>query len=177
MLKYVEVTENLHKLQDKNNKCIFCNLFSRNLSRTPINAFSPTVVYDTQEEENRFLQPSVELHYVPIMPKYMDSEENDYTWLYRTSVIFHENARSHTAADVTDLLRCCRWGILEHPPYSPDMNPCDYDLFAKMKEPLRGTRYNTRDEFIRAKGRSIRKSTKVDALIVYDAFQIFGKRS
>jgi hypothetical protein len=42
----------------------------------------------------------------------------------------------------------------EHPPYSPDMGPRDYDLFAKMTEPLRGTRYNTR-EMIRAVGRSL----------------------
>jgi hypothetical protein len=31
-----------------------------------------------------------------------------------------------------------------------DMSPCDYNRFAKMKEPLRGTRYNTREEIIRA---------------------------
>ena len=31
----------------------------------------------------------------------------------------------------------------------------DYDLFAKVKEPLRGTKYNTRDELIRAIGRPI----------------------
>ena len=36
------------------------------------------------------------------------------------------------------------------------MISCYYDLFAKVKEPLRGTRYNTRDELIRAIGRSIR---------------------
>ena len=35
------------------------------------------------------------------------------------------------------------------------MSLCDYDLFAKVKEPLRGTQYNTRDELIRAMGRSI----------------------
>ena len=33
---------------------------------------------------------------------------------------FHDNARSHTAAAVTDLLRRWQWKILEHPPYSPD---------------------------------------------------------
>jgi len=50
--------------------------------------------------------------------------------------ILHDNARAYTANIVTDLLRCWRWEILEQPPYSPDMSPCDYDLFAKMKEPL-----------------------------------------
>ena len=35
------------------------------------------------------------------------------------------------------------------------MSPCDYDIFAKVKEPVRGTRYNTRDEIIRVIERSI----------------------
>ena len=52
-------------------------------------------------------------------------------------IILNENARSHTAADVVDLLHRWQWEILEYPPYSPDMSPCDYDLFAKVKEPLR----------------------------------------
>ncbi|KAJ4434037.1 hypothetical protein ANN_16356 [Periplaneta americana] len=75
-------------------------------------------------------------------------------------IILHDNARRHTAAAVKDLLRRWQWEVLEHPPYSPDMSPCDYDLFAKVKEPLRGTRYNTRDELIRAIGRSIRNINK-----------------
>ena len=50
--------------------------------------------------------------------------------------------------------------MLEHPPYSPDMNTGDYDFFAKVKEPLRGARYNTRDELIRAIERSIRNINK-----------------
>ena len=70
-------------------------------------------------------------------------------------IIFHDNASCHTTA-VKDLLRCWQWEILEHPTYSPDMSPRDYDFFARLKEPLRGTRYNTRDERIRALGRSMR---------------------
>jgi transposase len=66
-------------------------------------------------------------------------------------IILHDNAMAHTADAVKDLLRCWRWEILQHPPYSPDMSPCDYDLFAKMKEP----RYNTREEIIRAVGQSL----------------------
>ncbi|KAJ4438033.1 hypothetical protein ANN_13972 [Periplaneta americana] len=51
-------------------------------------------------------------------------------------IILHDNARSHTAAAVKDLLRRWKCEILEYPSYSPDINPCDYDLFAKVKEPL-----------------------------------------
>jgi hypothetical protein len=35
------------------------------------------------------------------------------------------------------------------------MSPCDYDVFAKMEEPLQGKRYSTRDAIIRAIGRSL----------------------
>ena len=46
--------------------------------------------------------------------------------------------------------RCC------HGPLAP-LEMGDYNLFAKVKEPLQGTRYN---ELIRAIGRSIRNINK-----------------
>jgi hypothetical protein len=54
-----------------------------------------------------------------------------------------------------------------HPPYSSDMRPCDYNLIAKMKEPLWGTHYNTREGIICAVGRSlldINRSGRVDGV-------------
>ena len=99
---------------------------------------------------------------------YIDTCEIIIAWTHRRKrrhlvvenlIILHDNARNHTAA-VTDLLRRWQCNILEHPPYSPYMSPCDYDLFAKVKEPLRVTRYNTRDELIRPIGRSIRNINK-----------------
>ena len=35
------------------------------------------------------------------------------------------------------------------------LNPCNYDLFTKVKKPLQGTWHNTRDELIHAIGQSI----------------------
>ena len=75
-------------------------------------------------------------------------------------IILHENARSHTATAVTGLLRRWKSEILEHPPYFPDINPCDYDLFAKVRELLRGTQYNTRHELICAMERSVQNINK-----------------
>ena len=51
--------------------------------------------------------------------------------MVQNPIILHDNARSHTAA-VTDLLHRWQREILKHPPYSPDMSPFDYDLFAKV---------------------------------------------
>ena len=63
----------------------------------------------------------------------------------QNSIILHDNAKSHTAGAVTDILRHWHWEIVEHPPYSPDMSPCDYDLFTKMKEPLWGPSTTTQE--------------------------------
>ena len=52
----------------------------------------------------------------------------------RNSMILHDNARSHTAADVTDLL--CRAADIGTWPYSPDMSPCDYWLYCMGKHGL-----------------------------------------
>ena len=56
----------------------------------------------------------------------------------QNSIILHDSGRSHTAAAVMDLLLRWQWEILEQPPYSADMSPCDYDPFAKVKEHCEG---------------------------------------
>ena len=48
-----------------------------------------------------------------------------------------------------------------HPPYSPDMNPCDFDLFAKMKLPFRGFRFRTRQLY---QQQSVRRLIQEDAV-------------
>ena len=46
--------------------------------------------------------------------------------------------------------------VIAQPPYSPDLAPCDFFLFPKLKYPLRGTRY----ESIRAIKRNSLKGLK-----------------
>jgi hypothetical protein len=59
---------------------------------------------------------------------------------------------------------------------TPNMSPCDYEVFAKMKELLQGTRLDdTREEIIRAVGRSLLDINK-SMLMVYDTFNKFGRR-
>lgn len=36
--------------------------------------------------------------------------------------------------------------ILQHPPYSPDLAPCDFFLFPKIKSSLKGTHFQTVDD-------------------------------
>ncbi|KDR12840.1 hypothetical protein L798_13263, partial [Zootermopsis nevadensis] len=51
---------------------------------------------------------------------------------------------------VKKLLRRRRWEVLHHPPYSPDLSPCDYNLIPKLQQPLRGKRFRTREDISNA---------------------------
>jgi hypothetical protein len=39
-----------------------------------------------------------------------------------------------------------KMAVIPHPPYSPDLAPCDFFLFPKMKLKLKGPRYDTIEE-------------------------------
>ena len=69
--------------------------------------------------------------------------------------MLHDNAGCHVAAMVS-LFRGWNCEAFEHPPNSPDMSPGDYDLFSKIKEPLRGIRFQSRVDIQRALDRSVR---------------------
>ena len=47
--------------------------------------------------------------------------------------LLHDNAPAHKARIVTDVLESEKVTVLLHPPYSPDLAPCDYFLFPKLK--------------------------------------------
>ena len=83
-------------------------------------------------------------HYLPLRdpdaPFSSSAQEKRSLFVVQNPIIFHENARYHTAGVITDLLRRWQWGILEHPQYSSDFSSFDYEIFAKVKEPLRGIR-------------------------------------
>ena len=49
-----------------------------------------------------------------------------------------------------------------HPPYSLDLAPCDFLLFLKLKEKLRGCRYETNEEMKEALTKVIDTLTQVD---------------
>jgi len=57
----------------------------------------------------------------------------------------HDNARPRTALSTRDTLEEMRRKTLEHPPYSPDLSPCDYFLFAPFKESLGGKRFESNE--------------------------------
>lgn len=61
-------------------------------------------------------------------------------------ILLHDGVGPHQAAYVVNQLEKWDWEVLGHPPYSPDLSPCDFHLFATLKEPLRGQRFQDEDE-------------------------------
>ena len=60
---------------------------------------------------------------------------------------FHlDNAPVHNSILVTDYLTKMGIKKVAHPPYSPDLAPCDFWLFPKLKEKLKGCCYETIEE-------------------------------
>ncbi len=50
--------------------------------------------------------------------------------------ILHDNAKPHVAKTVKNYLESEGIIIIDHPPYSPDLAPCDFWLFDKIKQQL-----------------------------------------
>ena len=57
--------------------------------------------------------------------------------------ILHDNAPAHKSATVQEYLKESGLNVLDHPPYSPDLSPCDFWLFPSLKETLVGHRFES----------------------------------
>ncbi|GBM40702.1 Mariner Mos1 transposase [Araneus ventricosus] len=60
--------------------------------------------------------------------------------------LLHDNARLHVPRPVREKLQGYIWGVLEHPPYSPNLAPSDFHLFVPMKKFLSGRKFDSDDE-------------------------------
>ncbi|CAH1985389.1 unnamed protein product [Acanthoscelides obtectus] len=66
-------------------------------------------------------------------------------------IIFHQdNASSHTAQKTRQYLTEENEELLDHPPYSPDLSPNDFFTFPKIKNRLRGQRFQSPKEAVDA---------------------------
>ena len=57
--------------------------------------------------------------------------------------LLHDNASSHKCV-VKSFLASEKVKVLHHPPYSPELSPCDFFLFPRLKKMLSGKKYTSR---------------------------------
>ena len=69
--------------------------------------------------------------------------------LAKKNVIFqYDNAPAHSLRIVAAQLHELRYELQPHPPYTPDMAPCDFFLLFNMKTWLAGKKFSSKEEII-----------------------------
>jgi len=60
----------------------------------------------------------------------------------------HDNAPAHRTLATQKKLAYLGFQFLDHPPYSPDLAPSDYQLFSGLKKQLKGRHFSSEAEVI-----------------------------
>ena len=85
----------------------------------------------------------------------------------------HYNTSSHKCEVVKIFLASEKVQVLNHPPYSPDLSPCDFFLFPRLKKMLSGNKYMSRSSLGSAIYQCLQQIPKEDYL---SAFRDWVKR-
>ena len=87
--------------------------------------------------------------------------------------LLHDNASSHKCEVVKSFLASEKVKVLNHPPYSPDLSPCDFFLFPRLKKMLSGNKYTSKSSLGSAIYQCLQQIPKEDYL---SAFRDWVKR-
>jgi len=86
-------------------------------------------------------------------------------------VLHHDNAPPHTALSIREFLAKKNIPILPHPPYSPDLAPCDFCLFPKLKSKLKGHHFRTMENIQKIVTDELHTLTENDFRSCYDQWK------
>ena len=81
--------------------------------------------------------------YKDILRRLMRSvrEKRRELWETKSWLLHHDNAPAHNALSIRQFLAENNIAVLEQPPYLPDLAPCDFFLFLKLKGVIKGTHF------------------------------------
>ena len=105
-------------------------------------------------------------YYIEVLKRLRDAIQRKRLELWRSGDWFfhHDNAPAHSALRTCEFLAKHSITVLPHPPYSPNLAPCDFFLFPMLKKPLKGRRFETIPE-IKANATKELKSIKKEAYL------------
>ncbi len=83
--------------------------------------------------------------YLQIIRRFRESMRRKRPALRRDNswILLQDNAPAHVSLGAADFFHKTRTELWPHPPYSPDLSPCDYWAFPKLKALLKGMRFQT----------------------------------
>ncbi|UYV65470.1 hypothetical protein LAZ67_3004454 [Cordylochernes scorpioides] len=67
-------------------------------------------------------------------------------WRSKSWILHHHNAPAHTALKISKFLQDHSTSVFPQPPYSPDLAPCDFFLFGKLKKKLKCRKFQSIEE-------------------------------
>ena len=84
-------------------------------------------------------------YYIEVLKHLRDAIRWKRPELWRSGDWFfhHDNAPAHSALRTREFLAKHSITVFPHPPYSPDLAPCDFFLFPMLKRSLKGRRFET----------------------------------
>ena len=77
-------------------------------------------------------------------------------------ILHHDNALRHTSLLVQQFLSNKNITVCPHPPYSPDLAPCDFWFFPKVKMTMKGKRFGSIPDIEAATTAQLKTLTKED---------------
>ena len=92
-------------------------------------------------------------------------------WQNQNVIIHHDNAQAHRSFKVSQFLAKNNMTVIPHPPYSPDLAPCDFFLFPKLKLRMKGRRFDTIEEIQEESQRVLDTIPKRDFQGCFQAWQ------
>ena len=88
-------------------------------------------------------------------------------------LLHHDNAAPHKAKLTTSYIEDQRLSLLPHPPYSPDLAPCDFWLFPKIKSGIAGKPFSRIQDLAKAVNSELRSIPQSE---YHNCFQSWRKR-
>jgi histone-lysine N-methyltransferase SETMAR len=89
-------------------------------------------------------------YYIELLTKLRGKIRRKRLELWKNGWILHQhNAPVHNALLVWQFLAKKQVPVLHHVPYSPDLAPCDFFLFPKLKHSLKGTHFHSIEDIQR----------------------------
>ena len=86
-------------------------------------------------------------------------------------VLQHNNTPAHTALSIREFLAKKTIPVRLHRPYSPDLAPCDFCLFPKLKSKLKGHHFGTMENIQKIVTDELHTITENDFRYCYDQWK------
>jgi transposase len=77
-------------------------------------------------------------------------------WASRNWQLRHDIALAHSSHLIQSFLAKHGIPVVRQAPYSPDMAPCDFWLFPKLKRPLKGSHFDSREDIMQNATKELR---------------------